>query len=146
MHKSALFLLFGVSFSGVALAAIVAVAPEGHQMNNLISQNQHSAAAQPEKTQNRSNWGNFVHISKIADWFAPDDMALFIRDTGGQWYKASFFGPCPKLSTTKTPAFAPEMSGYLDHTSSIVVDGERCPFASFNRSEPPKRTSGATKE
>lgn len=146
MHKSALFLLFGVFFSGAALAANVAFAPEGYEGNHLTSQHQYAAAAQPAKIQKGTNWWNFVYVGKIAEWFVPDDMTLFIHDTGNQWFKASFFGPCPKLSMTKTLFFAPEASGYLDHTSTVVVDGERCPFASFNRSHPPKRTSGPTKE
>lgn len=79
-----------------------------------------------------------VHVGNILEWKAPDDLSLYVKDNKSQWYRASFFGPCPGLSQTKSPQFAPELSGYLDHSSSVFVDGERCPFKSFKTSSPPQ--------
>jgi Family of unknown function (DUF6491) len=148
VNKTSLFLLIsGVFFSGIALAASAAFAPAEYQEASLVSEHKSAASTRSAKVEKRADWGNFVHIGNITKWIAPDDKSLFVRDSQNQWYKATFFGPCPKLSITKTPAFAPEASGYLDHTSSVVVGGERCPFKSFTRSEAPlKRRDSAAKK
>ena len=73
----------------------------------------------------------FVDIGGIENWRAPDDNTLLIEARNGQWYIAELFGPCFGLSRAVTIGFVTNHDGSLDSFSSILVEGDRCYFRSF---------------
>ena len=79
----------------------------------------------------------FADIGNIRDWRAPDMDTLFIQSMNGNWYRVSFWAPCNELPFTETIAFVTEPNGELNSYSSILADGERCWFKTFDRTEAP---------
>jgi hypothetical protein len=91
------------------------------------------AAAQQKRTAL-----HFADIGNIRDWRAPDMDELFIQSMNGDWYRVSFWSSCTGLPFTETIAFVTEPNGDLNAYSSILVDGERCWFKTFERTEAPQ--------
>lgn len=79
----------------------------------------------------------FASIGNIRDWHAPNDETLYVQAMDRDWYRATFFTPCRSLPFAVGIAFVTEPNGALDRFSSILVEGERCWFKTFERSEPP---------
>jgi hypothetical protein len=107
--------------AGLAVAAIVA--------GTLIVQT--SAFAEPRTVMNFADFGG------VKNWKAAPDDTLLIEGRKGDWYRASFWGPCHNLKFTETIAFVTEPTGELDKYSSILADGERCWFRTFEQVSPP---------
>jgi hypothetical protein len=81
---------------------------------------------------------HFADLGGIRDFRAVGD-ALFVQGTNRRWFRATFFGRCLHLRNAEAIGFVTEPGGSLDRFSSILVDGERCVFRSFERAEPPAR-------
>jgi hypothetical protein len=83
----------------------------------------------------------FADIGNIRDWQAMSAEELYVQAMNRNWYRASFWAPCHSLPFAVGIAFVTEPNGQLDSFSSILVDGERCWFKTFERSEapPPQR-------
>ena len=88
-------------------------------------------AASQEAEENRRAMIPFADIGGIDKWRAPDDYTLFVEARNGQWYSAELFGPCFGLSRAVTIGFVTNHDGSLDSFSSILVEGDRCYFRSF---------------
>lgn len=73
----------------------------------------------------------------ILDWRPEGDRALLIEAGNRQWYRAELFAPCVSLRFSQTIAFVTDPLGDIDQFSSILVDGERCWFKSFERTSAP---------
>ncbi len=91
-----------------------------------------SALAQGERAVLR-----FADLGGIRDWRADTDKAILIEGQNKNWYRATFYAPCVGLRFANTVAFVTEPDGGLDRFSSILVQGERCWFKSFERSGAP---------
>ena len=74
---------------------------------------------------------HFADLGGIKDWRSGRDGELLIEGRNGNWYRATFFGPCYELKFVDTIAFVTDSSGDLDRFSSVLVDGHRCWFRSF---------------
>lgn len=79
----------------------------------------------------------FADLGGIQDWRATDDGALLVEGVNGNWYRATFWGPCYELRFTDTIAFVTNPPGDLDKFSSILADGNRCWFRTFEKVEKP---------
>jgi hypothetical protein len=64
---------------------------------------------------------HFVDYGGIRNWRADNDQSLLIEAENGNWYKATFFGPCIGLRFANTIGFVSDASGSVDKFSSIVV-------------------------
>lgn len=81
---------------------------------------------------------HFADLGGIRDWRPADNGdAILIEGRRGEWYKATFFGPCTSLRFANTIAFATDTTGDLDKFSSILTRDERCYFRTFERVPPP---------
>ena len=70
----------------------------------------------------------------------PDGrVGLYIQSFKGDWYYASFKGPCARLGDSYGLTFDTSPGDRLDQFSAIIADGERCPFDSLVRSLPPPK-------
>jgi hypothetical protein len=92
---------------------------------------QSSAAAEPHTVI------SFADIGGINSWKPGPNDTLLIEGRKGQWYRASFWGPCSSLRFSEAIAFVTEPTGELDKYSSILADGERCWFRTFDKISPP---------
>lgn len=82
----------------------------------------------------------FANLGAIQDFRAIGDDVLLIEGAGHRWYRATLFGPCIGLRLAENLAFVTEPGGSLDRFSAIYVEGQRCPFRSFERMDPPTKT------
>jgi hypothetical protein len=68
----------------------------------------------------------------------PDGQSgLYIQSFKGDWYYGRFAGPCARLGDSYGLGFDASPGDQLDKFSAVIADGERCPFVSFTRSDPP---------
>ena len=86
---------------------------------------------------------HFADLGGIRNWQADGSDALFIESVHGDWYRATFWAPCVDLPFAIAIAFVTEPNGNLERFSSILVDGERCSFRTFEHAtEPPTSSIG----
>jgi hypothetical protein len=79
----------------------------------------------------------FADLGNIRDWTANSSDALYVQSQNRKWYKITFWSPCHALPFAVAIAFVTGPLGSLDKYSSILVDGERCWFRTFEQTEPP---------
>jgi len=79
---------------------------------------------------------HFVSLGGIRNWRAEGDSALLIESARGVWYRATLAGPCTGLRYEIGLAFVTDGMNQLDKFSSVLVDGQRCWFRTFERIEP----------
>ena len=79
----------------------------------------------------------FADIGNIRDWRADTANALYIQSMDRDWYKTTFLAPCAALPYATTIAFVTEPNGELNSFSSVLVEGERCWFKTFEKSNAP---------
>jgi hypothetical protein len=89
--------------------------------------------------QSDQNVLRFADLGGIRDWRADTDKALLVEGENRNWYRATFYTPCVGLRFAQAVAFVTEPSGSLDRFSSILVQGERCWFKTFARTDPPSK-------
>ncbi len=83
-----------------------------------------------------TGFSQITAINRVAD----GRRGIWIADLRGRWFYASFIQPCQRLPDVNTIGFDTSPLNRLDKNSAIVADGERCRFATFERSTaPPKR-------
>ena len=80
---------------------------------------------------------HFVDLGGIESWQADGNEAMRIEGRNRRWYRATFMGPCIGLRFADTIGFVTDSSGSLDRFSSILVEGERCFFRTFEAIEAP---------
>lgn len=85
---------------------------------------------------------HFADLGGIRNWRADGDEALLIEGRRGQWFRATFFSPCPDVRFANTIAFVTDTTGDLDKFSSIIARGRRCYFDSFERVPDPDAEPG----
>jgi hypothetical protein len=78
----------------------------------------------------------FVSLGGIDDWRAEGNRAMLIKGLNGSWYRAEFSVPCSGLQFRDRVAFVTDGTDRLDKFSSILVNGERCWFRSFDKIDP----------
>jgi hypothetical protein len=115
----------------VALACVVSLSGAGCAARSALH-HEVSAPRQPASIP-------FVSLGGVRNWRAEDDTVLLIENAHGVWYRATFFGRCPGLRYEIELAFVTDGMNQLDRFSSVLVDGQRCWFRSFERIEPEPR-------
>lgn len=80
----------------------------------------------------------FADMGSIRNFDPVDSHTLYIEDVHGQWYKASLMGPCIDLPFATAVAFDVGGTRTLDRFSSVIVNGNRCAFASLVETDTPK--------
>jgi hypothetical protein len=102
----------------------------------------------------RSSWADdedqavlhFAGLNGIKDW-RPDESAdadaILIEGRNGDWYRATFYAPCPEARYSPGVAFVTDTFGNLDRFTSIMVEGRRCNFKTFERTGDPDEEPGA---
>ena len=83
---------------------------------------------------------HFAELDGIRDWRAAgtDSDAMLIEGRNGQWYRATFWAPCPEIHFAPAVAFVTDTNGDLDRFTSIIADGARCYFKTFDKSGDPE--------
>lgn len=104
-----------LKLSGLALAVALAFTTFG------------TAAAQDRAVIRFADYGG------IENWRAGRDGSLLIEARNGNWYRATFHGSCHDLKFAQRIGFVTDVVGNLDKFSSILVDGRRCWFRSFEQ-------------
>jgi len=80
----------------------------------------------------------FVGFRNIHTFHPVGDEIVYLQDTRRNWYRATLTGPCFNLPQAIRIGVDTRFNGdTLDHTSTFIVDGERCPIQSLVRSDPP---------
>jgi hypothetical protein len=82
----------------------------------------------------------FADIGNIRDWRADTANELYIQSMDRDWYKTTFWAPCAALPFATAIAFVTEPNGDLNSFSSVLVEGERCWFKTFEKSNAPPTT------
>ena len=85
---------------------------------------------------------HFADIGNIHNWQAEGMDAILIQNDHKEWYRATFWSPCVNLPFATGVAFVTEFNGDLDSFSSILVEGERCWFRSFDSVTAPENDDG----
>ncbi len=83
---------------------------------------------------------HFADLNGIRNWRpAGDDDAdaILIEGRNGQWFRATFWAPCPEIHFVQAVGFVTDTVGDLDRFTSIVADGKRCFFKTFERTSDP---------
>ena len=94
-----------------------------------------AGAAPPQPEQARIP---FVGFRTIRTFHPVGDDIVYLQDTRRNWYRATLAIRCINLSHALRIGVDTRFSGdTLDNTSSLIVDGERCPIHSLVRSDPP---------
>jgi len=76
---------------------------------------------------------HFADLGGIENWRADGPDAILIEGRNKGWYRATFFGSCIGLQFAETIGFVTDSGGDLDRFSSLLVDGERCWFRTFEK-------------
>tara|TARA_R110000787_G_scaffold27087_3_gene75393 strand:- start:4218 stop:4607 length:390 start_codon:yes stop_codon:yes gene_type:complete len=81
----------------------------------------------------------FADLGGIENWRAEGDRTLLIEGHNKQWYKADMMGPCTGLGFANTIGFVADPMGNVDRFSSVYVDGQRCYFRTFEKTDAPAK-------
>jgi len=81
----------------------------------------------------------FADIGNVRSWHADSSNELYIEAMNRTWYRTTFWSSCNSLPFAIAIAFVTEPNGELDRYSSILVDGERCWFKTFEQTTDPRR-------
>ncbi len=73
----------------------------------------------------------FANLGNIRNWRSDRANELYVESQNRKWYRITFWSPCEQLPFAIRIAFVTDTLGSLDKFSSILVDGERCWFKSF---------------
>lgn len=79
----------------------------------------------------------FADLGNIRSWHADSPDALYVQAMNRKWYRITFWSPCNSLPFAIRIAFVTDTLGSLDKYSSILVDGERCWFRTFEPTSGP---------
>jgi hypothetical protein len=85
---------------------------------------------------------HFADLNGIRDWRPDEDGqsdAILIEGLNGQWYRATFWSSCPEINFVPGVAFVTDTLGNLDRFTSIIADGHRCYFRTFQRTSDPDK-------
>ena len=82
---------------------------------------------------------HFADLGNIREWRPDGNEALLVESQNGTWYRATFWAPCINLPVSEAIAFVTEPNGSLDAFSSVLVEGNRCWFKTFQQTTEPKR-------
>ena len=116
----------------VSLALALAFATLG--AGRLVSAQTKSSDVEGSQTSHASI--EFVNLGGIDDWRAEGNTAMLIKGLNGNWYRAEFSFPCDGLQFKNTVAFVTDGTNRLDRFSSVLVNGQRCWFRSFDKIDP----------
>jgi hypothetical protein len=75
----------------------------------------------------------------IRSFHAEGNDVLYVQDRRRNWYRAELVGQCLGLGHALRVGFDTRGSSVFDRFSQVVVGGERCPIASLEPSEKPRK-------
>jgi hypothetical protein len=82
----------------------------------------------------------FVQFGAIRTFRTAGEDVIYLQDRRRNWYRAELNGPCPGIERALRIGVDSRYSATLDNSSTLLVDGQRCPIQSLVRSaEPPRR-------
>lgn len=79
----------------------------------------------------------FVNYGSVRNFRPVSDDVVYFQDSRRNWYRAELSVPCFNIRSALRIGVDTRFGGTLDNTSSLLVDGERCPIHSLVRSGPP---------
>ncbi len=99
------------------------------------------ALAQPDSPRQRPAEARipFVSFGSIRTFRTAGEDVIYLQDTRRNWYRAELTGPCPGIERALRIGVDSRFSSTLDNSSTLIVDGQRCPIHSLVRSEKPPR-------
>ena len=99
------------------------------------------ATAQPDAPPQRPQEARipFVNFGSVRTVRTAGEDVLYLQDTRRNWYRAELTGPCPGIERALRIGVDSRFSSTLDNSSTLIVDGQRCPIHSLVRSEKPPR-------
>ena len=99
------------------------------------------AMAQPDSPPQRPEEARipFVSFGSIRTFRTAGEDVIYLQDTRRNWYRAELSGPCPGIERALRIGVDSRFSSTLDNSSTLLVDGQRCPIHSLVRSEKPPR-------
>jgi hypothetical protein len=93
---------------------------------------------------------HFADMNGVKDWRptkGPDgEDAILIEGRNGNWYRATFFAACPEVKFAPAVSFVTDTLGNLDEFTSIMVEGRRCDFKTFERTGDPDERADSESE
>src|SRR5665213_1862860 len=72
----------------------------------------------------------FADMGSIDNFDPVDEHTIYVQDVHQRWYKASLMGPCIDLPFANAVRFDVRGTQTLDRFSSVIVNGQSCPFQS----------------
>jgi hypothetical protein len=82
----------------------------------------------------------FINSISNLEWKAASDDSFYVRGGNGDWYFVRTTNRCTRLGAAHAIGFQTSALGQLDRHGAVLVQGQRCPVASIERSEgPPKK-------
>ncbi len=82
----------------------------------------------------------FVQFGAIRSFRTAGEDVIYLQDRRRNWYRAELNGPCIGIERALRIGVDSRYSATLDSSSTLIVDGERCPIQSLVASaEPPRR-------
>lgn len=103
-----------------------------------------AAAREPERPSAEAGQARipFPRSGGVRNFRTIGDDVVYFQDRQRNWYRAELAGACLGLPMALRIGFDTRFGAVLDNTSTLIVDGERCPIHSLVRSEePPRRRS-----
>jgi len=81
----------------------------------------------------------FANFGSIRTFRTAGEDVIYLQDTRRQWYRAELGGPCPGIERALRIGVDSRYSSTVDNSTTLIVDGQRCPIHSLVRSAAPPR-------
>lgn len=99
-----------------------------------------AAAPEPPPATPQTEEARIPFSRTIRNFRTFGDDVVYLQDRQRNWYRATLSGVCIGLPMALRIGFETRYGAALDNSSTLLVDGERCPIHSLVRSgEPPRR-------
>jgi hypothetical protein len=79
----------------------------------------------------------FANHGGVDTWRVDGDRTVYFQDRHKRWFRATLISPAFDLPFTEAIGIQAGPDGALDRFGSVVVKGQRYPFASFERVDGP---------
>ena len=99
------------------------------------------AVAQPDAPRQRPEEARipFVNFGSVRTFRTAGEDVIYLQDTRRNWYRAELSGRCVGIEQALRIGVDSRFGSTLDNSSTLIVDGRRCPIHSLVRSGTPPR-------